>query len=120
MWFHPGDAGSQGGYSGLDPTEDTESWGASVNNATESCYSGLDPTEDTERLELLARTYDAYTVTVGSIRQRILKDQPRASRCGRLRRYSGLDPTEDTERDSPGRSLSEAAVLQWARSDRGY
>ena len=38
------------GCSGLDPTEDTESFGWPCMMASPRCCSGLDPTEDTERL----------------------------------------------------------------------
>ena len=83
-------------YSGLDPTEDTESWGGAIQySLTAWSYSGLDPTEDTESDDYANTAYDFH-------------------------RYSGLDPTEDTERRHVERRGLADIQLQWARSDRGY
>ena len=84
--------------SGLDPTEDTESYHAvrgQDNGLLVGC-SGLDPTEDTESPIREFRFREDLPVAVGSIRPRILK---------------GLRIAVD----SPANH-----ALQWARSDRGY
>ena len=61
-------------------------------------YSGLDPTEDTESHQPIPMNSRSKSVTVGSIRQRILKGRSGVRIIVRLLCYSGLDPTEDTER----------------------
>ena len=81
------------GYSGLDPSEDTESrQDRGSGGQKDGSYSGLEPSEDTER----AKIGSAFSWMKG---------------------YSGLDPSEDTERVTRAGGGTEPRELQWARSE---
>ena len=92
--------------------EDTESCDLPACGMMTWSYSGLDPMEDTERAMTEKGTPALRSVTVGSIRWRILKVCRSLGRLGTGSSYSGLDPMEDTE--------SSATVGSWPIPPSGY
>ena len=93
--------GSSRGCSGLDPTEDTESWGQDPSwpRSPGVAVGSIRPRilKDPPRRE--RHPPRPHPVAVGSIRPRILKvEKHEGDRGDVIRSCSGLDPTEDTER----------------------